>query len=169
MVEPKDKELHRIAVTGIIWKEEDGARKYLITKRAPHKKAWPGKWTVPGGGMEVTDYMQTEATYANSESPQWYNAVEKTLRREIKEEVNVEVSDIQYLLDVAFIRPDGIPAVGLSFYCKYASGDVARDEDATEYAWITAAEIPHYELIQGIDHEIQMVEERFSGIAAPHA
>ena len=26
----------------------------------------------------------------------------------------------------------------LSFYCKYAGGEVTLDEDATEYAWITA-------------------------------
>ena len=48
----------------------------------------------------------------------------------------------------------------LSFYCKYAGGEVTLDEDATEYAWITASQISDYELIQGIDHEIQLVEER---------
>ena len=161
MIEPTQRELHRIAITGIIWKVgEDGMRRYLITKRSPHKKAWPGKWTVPGGGMQTDDYMQTEATYQNSESPQWYNAVEKTLRREIKEEVGLEVSDVNYLLDLAFIRPDGVPAIVLSFYCKYAGGEVALDEDATEFAWITAAEIAKYELIQGIDHEITLVDER---------
>lgn len=169
MIEPKEKEMHRIAVTGIIWKEDpstgsgQGAvRKYLITKRAPHKKAWPGKWTVPGGGMEVDDYIHGEATYANSESPQWYGAVENTLRREIKEEVGLEVSDIGYLLDVAFIRPDGVPAIVLSFYCKYAGGEVALDEDAVEYAWITAAQVRDCELIQGIDHEIELVEEKLA-------
>lgn len=161
--EPIHHDLHRIAITGIIWKlDEDGTRRYLITKRSPTKKAWPNKWTVPGGGLETTDYMSTEATYQNSESPQWYNAVETTLRREIHEEVGVEVEDVQYLLDLAFIRPDGVPAIVLSFYCKYVSGDVVLDEDATEYAWITAAEVGNYELIQGIDHEIQMVEERLS-------
>lgn len=161
--EPIHHDLHRIAITGIIWKlDEDGARRYLITKRSPTKKAWPNKWTVPGGGLETTDYMSTEATYQNSESPQWYNAVETTLRREIREEVGVEVEEVQYLLDLAFIRPDGVPAIVLSFYCKYVSGDVVLDEDATEYAWITAAEVGSYELIQGIDHEIQMVEERLS-------
>lgn len=161
--QPVHTDLHRIAITGIIWKEDaDGSRKYLITKRSPTKKAWPNKWTVPGGGLETTDYMSTEATYQNSESPQWYNAVETTLRREIQEEVGLEVSDIQYLLDLAFIRPDGIPAIVLSFYCKYVSGEVVLDEDATEYAWITASEVGNYELIQGIDHEIQMVDERLS-------
>jgi len=115
---------------------------------------------VPGGGLDVNDYMHGEATYQNSESPQWYNAVETTLRREIKEEVGVEVEDINYLLDVAFIRPDGVPAIVLSFYCKYASGEVKLDEDAVEFAWITAEEVSSYELIQGIDHEILEVEKR---------
>lgn len=158
---PLHTELHRIAVTGIIWrKEEDGSYSYLATKRAPTKKAWPNKWTVPGGGLETKDYIESEATYANSESPQWYGAVENTLRREIREEVGVEVSDVEYLLDVTFIRPDGVPCVVLSFYCKYESGDIVLDEDATEYAWIKASELSRYEFIQGIDHEIEMVEER---------
>ena len=161
MITPIHTDLHRIAVTGIIWKkDENGTIRYLITKRSPTKKAWPGKWTVPGGGLETTDYMDTEATYANSESPQWYNAVERTLRREIKEEVNVEVEDIGYLLDLAFIRPDGIPAIVLSFYCKYVSGDVTLDEDAVEFAWITREEIPSYDLIQGIDHELSLVDDK---------
>ena len=158
---PVHTDLHRIAITGIVWKKDgDGSLRYLITKRAPTKKAWPNKWTVPGGGLETRDYMDGEATYANSESPQWYGAVENTLRREIREEVGLEVSDVRYLLDLTFIRPDGVPAIVLSFYCKYESGDVVLDADATEFAWIKADEVHAYELIQGIDHEIGMVEER---------
>lgn len=161
MAEPLYNDLHRIAVTGIIWRDgANGNREYLITRRAMHEKAWPGKWTVPGGGVEVSDYSKAEAKYQNSESPQWYNAVEHTLRSEIREEAGIEVENVQYLLDLAFIRTDGIPVVVLSFYCKYKSGDVVLNEDATEYAWITAGEVGKYELIHGIDHEIEMVEER---------
>lgn len=161
--EPIHTDLHRIAITGIVWKlDEDGTRRYLITKRAAHKKAWPGRWTVPGGGLETTDYMSRGATYQNSESPQWYNAVESALRREIKEEAGIEVTDINYLLDVAFIRPDGIPVVVLSFYAKYESGEVVLDEDSDDFAWVAASEVGDYELIQGIDHEIQMIEEKLS-------
>lgn len=162
MVESNSKELHRIAVTGIIWKEEGGVRKYLITKRALHKKVWPGKWTVPGGGLETNDYMQNDATYQNSESPQWYNAIENALRREIREEVGIEVGDTQFLLDVAFIRPDATPTIVFSFYCAYASGEVQLDEDATEYAWVAASEVKDYEFIQGIDHEIGLVDAQLA-------
>lgn len=159
--QPIHTDLHRVAVTGIIWRRtEDGVLQYLITKRSPHKKAWPGKWTVPGGGLETSDYMQSEATYANSESPQWYGAIEATLRREIHEEVGLEVEDIKYLLDLAFIRPDGVPAIVLSFYCRYASGEVVLDEDSVEYAWVSVDMLPSYELIQGIEHEIAAVDKR---------
>ncbi|MEA2701385.1 MAG: nucleoside triphosphatase [Candidatus Parcubacteria bacterium] len=160
---PVHDELHRVDVTGIIWrKDEDGKYRYLITKRAPHKKAWPGKWTVPGGGVHVHDYVNGEATYQNDESPQWYNAIEKALRRECLEEVGVEVDSVQYLLDVAFIGPDGIPRLVLSYFCRYVRGEIALDDSATEHAWVTAEEASSYDLIQGIDHEILEVEKRLS-------
>lgn len=108
-----ENELHRIAVTGIVWKEEDGVRKYLITKRAPHKKVLPNKWTVPGGGMEVNDYVGVAPSHHTEQGPQWYGVAERTLRREIKEEVRVVVGTIQYLTDLAFVTPDGVPMVVL--------------------------------------------------------
>lgn len=157
---PIHTELHRIATTGIIWREEDGVRRYLATKRAPGKKMWPNRWTVPGGGLEVKDYTETEARFQNSESPQWYHVLERGLLREIKEEVGVEVTDITFLQDVAFIRADGTPVIVFSFYCKYAGGEVALDEDATEYAWLTAEEAQTYDFIQGIEKEILATDER---------
>jgi len=48
----ENQKLHRITSTAIIYK--DG--KYLIIKRSPNKKAFPNKWTVPGGGLETDDY-----------------------------------------------------------------------------------------------------------------
>lgn len=160
---PVHDELHRIAVTGIIWKlDERGERRYLITKRSPHKKVFPNKWTVPGGGLEVSDYINDEPSFLNEESPQWYNTAEKTLRREIREEVGLEVEGVQYLLDVTFVRPDGSPVMVLSYYCKYKSGEIVLDEDTVEYAWVRADEVQNYDLIQGIDHEILEVDKRLS-------
>ena len=54
-MEVQNVELHRVVATAIIYR--DG--KYLIVKRSPNKKVFPGRWTVPGGGLEVTDYIDT--------------------------------------------------------------------------------------------------------------
>ncbi len=155
-MEIKDRELHRIAVTAIIYK--DG--KYLITKRAPFKKSFPNKWTVPGGGMEVDDYMNLKPSTV---SGQWYYAIEKTLRREVKEEVNLEIKKPTYLLDLAFISPQGVPCIVLSYYAEYESGDVKLDEDSTEYKWVTLAEAKEYDIIEGIWDEIEMVDKILKG------
>lgn len=151
-----DKELHRIAITGIIYNDEG---KYLITKRSLTKKAFPGKWTVLGGGVSTDDYIEDEPTNA---AGQWYNVVEKTLRREILEEVNVEIERPEYLLDLTFIRPDGVPVLILSYMCKYMSGDVTVDGDGgdtIDFAWATLHELKSYDLIDGILEEIEMVDK----------
>ena len=147
-----DKELHRVAVTCIV---SNDAGKYLITKRSPHKKVHPNKWTVPGGGLTTDDYVGTPQTHNNAG---WYGAVEKALRREVQEEVNIEIGEVSYLLDLTFIRPDGIPVLVLSYYAPYVSGEVKLDEDAVEYKWVTLKEAKELDLISGIYEEIEMVE-----------
>lgn len=151
-----DKELHRISITGIIYNDEG---KYLVTKRSLEKKAFPGRWTVPGGGINTDDYTSTEPTTSEG---QWYSVVEKTLRREILEEVGVEIERPEYLLDLTFIRPDNVPVLVLSYMCKYASGDVVIDNDGgdtIDFAWATLEELRSYDLIPGILEEVEMVQE----------
>ncbi|MDO8601115.1 MAG: NUDIX domain-containing protein [bacterium] len=150
-MEIKDRELHRIALTAIIRKDE----KYLLVRRNLNKKAFPGKWTVPGGGLEVDDYINSPSSGAG----QWYHAVENALRREVKEEVNLEVGKLNFLVDIAFIRPDGIPVVILSYWAEYKSGEVKLDEDSIDYAWVTTEEAKKYDLIEGISEEIEMVDK----------
>ena len=77
----KDKELHRIAITCIIYNDQG---KYLVTKRSPNKKVHPNKWTVPGGGLNTNDYTSRAQTHGNAG---WYGAVEEALLREVREEV----------------------------------------------------------------------------------
>lgn len=153
-MEIKDKELHRIAMTAIIY---DSDRKYLITKRAMHKKHFPGKWTVPGGGLSVDDYINLPRTVVGDN--QWYYSLTNGLIREVKEEVGLEVGKPEYLLDLTFIKGDGVPVLVLSYFAEYKGGDVVLDEDATEFKWISVDEVDQYELIEGIDHEIKMVDE----------
>lgn len=155
-MEIKDKELHRITTTCIIYNTE---KKYLVTKRSPTKKVHPNKWTVPGGGLNVDDYMHRPQTNGNQG---WYGAVEEALLREIKEEVGVKIGKAMYLLDLTFIRPDGIPVLVLSYYAPYISGDVVLDEDAVDFKWVTLAEAKDLDLIPGIYEELEMVEKLIS-------
>ena len=155
----QNKGLHRISLTAIIYRKQGKDFKYLITQRSLDKKAFPGQWTVPGGGLETDDYVNTKKTTKD----QWYFAVENSLRREIKEEVNLETGKIKYLLDIAFIRSDDIPVVILSFYCSYKSGKVKLDEDSIDYAWVTYKQAKKYDLIEGILEEIEMVDKILKG------
>ncbi|MDD5547699.1 MAG: NUDIX domain-containing protein [Candidatus Pacebacteria bacterium] len=155
-MEIKDKELHRVSSTAIIYNGD----KFLLTRRSLSKKAFPGKWTVPGGGLETDDYINTKPS---TSAGQWYFALNNSLKREIKEETNVEVGPIKYLLDLTFIRPDGVPVLVLSFYANYISGEVKLDDDSIDYAWVTYEEAKKYDIIDGILEEIKMVDEIIKG------
>lgn len=148
-------ELHRVVVTAIIVK--DG--KFLIAKRGLHKKVLPGKWAVPGGGMELSDYANTPKTIGDC----WYFAVEKTLKREVMEEVGVEIGRVQYLLDLAFEWPDGVPVIILSFWCYWKSGEVKLNDENIDYKWVSLEEAKNYDLIGGIWGELEMVDKILKG------
>jgi len=82
------------------------------------------------------------------------------LRREIKEECNLEVGKLNYLLDIAFIRPDGIPTLILSFYAPHKSGEVKLNpEENIDYVWATYEEAKNYELVEGLLKEIEIVDK----------
>ncbi len=148
-MEIQNKELHRISLTAIIHK--DG--KFLILQRNFNKKTFPGKWTVPGGKLETDDYINLPKTT----SDHWYFAIDRALRREIKEETDLEVEELKYLCDMIFIHPDGFPGVILSFYCDYESGDVKLNEENINYAWVSYEEAKGYDLVEGLIKEIEMV------------
>jgi len=151
-----DKELHRIVSTCIIYK--DG--KYLLLQRSFEKKVFPGKWTVPGGGLTTDDYINEPKTT----SDHWYFALENSLRREIKEEAGIEVGKINYLCDMTFIRPDNVPVIVLSFYAPYQSGEIKLNDESINHAWVTFDEVKNCDLIEGIADEIKMVNDLINQI-----
>lgn len=146
----KENNLHYVAATGIIIK--DG--KYLITKRALSKKAFPGKWTVPGGNLELINYINKP----KDTKEHWYNVIEKTLKREIMEEVGLEIKNIGYLTSMTFIKNDGNPMLILSYYADYSSGEIKLNEESCDYSWVTLDEAKNYNLIEGIYEEIVMLD-----------
>ncbi|HDY72779.1 MAG TPA: NUDIX domain-containing protein [bacterium] len=147
----KNHYLHEVAITAIIVK--DG--KYLITRRSPKKRRFPGMWTVPGGKMETSDYLQLP----KDTKYYWYNVLERTLRRELKEEVGIEVDNIEYVTSLATVHADGSPSLVISCMADYISGDIKLQEDELDkYAWVSLEEAKNYQLIDGIHDELVMAE-----------
>ncbi len=144
----------RIATTAIIWKNDGGGLKYLITKRAPHKRVHPGKWTVPGGGVTKEDFVDLPPTHPG----QWYHALENALVREVREEVDVTVDDVTFLVDIVTIRDDGSLSLILSYFARYVSGEVSLNDESSDFAWVSAHEARAYDLIPGIAEELVEVD-----------
>lgn len=148
--------LHEVAITAIIVKDD----KYLITRRSPRKKRFPGMWTVPGGKMETSDYLKLPKDTEHY----WYNVLERTLRREVKEEVGIEIDNIEYVTSLATVHKDGSPSLVISCMADYISGDVALQEDELdEFAWVNLEEVKKYNLIDGIYDELVMTEGKRKG------
>jgi len=146
--------MHLVAPTCVVVKDD----KVLILKRADHEKVYPGKWTVPGGKMERSEYEQTPKTTADA----WYGIIEETVRREVREESALEVDEPRYLLSLVFIRPDDIPVVTISYWAYWKSGDVVLDRDHSDFAWVTPDEAATYDMIEGIAEEIAEVGKLLS-------
>jgi len=143
---------HYIVVTGILVKEG----KYLIAKRADWEKAFPGKWTVPGGKLEALDYLLKK----KDTSEHWYNVLENLLRREVKEEVNLEIENIGYVTSMVYIRPDGIPCLIVSLFANPLEyQNIKLCNALTDYKWVSLEESKNYDLVEGMYEELVILDK----------
>lgn len=148
--------LHEVAITAIIVKDS----KFLIIKRSANKKRFPNMWTVPGGKLETKDYLDLP----KDTTDYWYNVLEKTLAREVKEEVGLEIENVQYVTSLATIHKDGAPSLVISCLADFKSGEVVlQKEEADEYQWVSLEEAKSYELIDGIYEELAMADKKLRG------
>lgn len=148
--------LHEVVITAIVVK----GGKYLILQRASEKKRFPNMWTVPGGRLEVKDYKDTPKETEHY----WYNVLEKTLRREVKEEAGIEIKNIDYVTSLATVHADGSPSLVISAMAEYAGGEVTLQPGETvNHAWVTLEEAKAYPLIDGIYDELVMADRKRRG------
>ena len=160
----KNEYLHEVAITGIIVKEGGSTgsseAKYLITRRSPNKKRFPGMWTVPGGKMETSDYLKLP----KDTEFYWYNILERTLRREIKEEVGIDIDNIEYVTSLVTVHSDGSPSLVISCVADYVSGEIKlQTEENDQFVWVNLEEAKNYNLLDGIYEELVMVENKRKG------
>src|SRR3989338_7739100 len=154
--ESQNQYLHEVAITAIIIK----GGSYLITRRDKNKKRFPGMWTVPGGKMESSDYLKLPKDTKHY----WYNVLERTLKREVKEEVGIDIEHIEYVTSLAMMHKDGNPSLVISCIADYAGGEVTlQKEELGEFAWVTLKEAKKYALLDGIYDELVMAENMRKG------
>ena len=151
-------DLHIVSITAILV-NEDG--KFLIAKRSDNLERWPGRWTVPGGKLEKNDYANREH---DTKAGQWYNVVEDSIKREVREEVGLDLLDVEYLVSLAFMRKDNTPTLVISLYSKNFEGDIKLNDELVDYKWVSLEEAKNYDLIEGIYEEIELVNKKLNGI-----
>ena len=149
-----DKNLGHYIVVTVIPVNSEG--KFLICKRAEWEKAFPGLWTVPGGKMEVLDYALRDRDTKHH----WYNVFEETAKREVKEEVGLDVDELGYVTSLVYLRSDRIPCIIVSLYAMCDDVNVKLEKCLVDYAWVNLEEAKEYDLIDGIYEELKVLDRQ---------
>ena len=110
--------------------------------------------------METNDYL---ALPKDTEF-YWYNVLERTLKREVKEEVGLDIGNIEYITSLATVHEDGAPSLVISCAADWLSGEVKLQEGETDaYEWVTLDEAKNYDLLDGIYEEFEIAEKKRRG------
>ncbi len=118
---------HVVAVFGFIQKDD----KYLIAKRSASDPQSGGEWSIPSGKVEIVEGKEV---------------LEDALKREIKEEVGLEIEDEIVLIgNAAFTRVSGDNVIALTFLCKWKSGVAKPLEDQEDVQWMTLNQLKEYD------------------------
>jgi len=87
---------------------------------------WKGKYVIPGGHIELGE------------------TIEQALKREIKEETNLDIFDIKFIISQEFIFGEEFHKkkhfIFLDYVCKTKTADVILDREGTDYRWTTIDE-----------------------------
>ena len=87
---------------------------------------WRDKWVVPGGHIELGE------------------TIEESLIREVKEETNLDIYDIEFICFQEFIYDDLFwkrrHYIFFDYACKTDSTEVILNSEAQEYTWVSLEE-----------------------------
>lgn len=81
-------------------------------------------------------------------------------KREVKEEVRLEIESLDYVTSLVYIRSDKIPSLIISLWAETPKGEVRLCPALTEYKWVSLEEAKHYDLIEGIYEELEILDKK---------
>ncbi len=123
----------RIAVRGLIYNQNN---EVLLLRRSRPARGETGYWELPGGGLD------------HGESPQ------QALLREIQEETRLEVEVGMPLLVWDYVRSDQLQIIGMTFFCRWTSGNIGLSHEHDTYTWVTLEQISKYKVFPELQSEI---------------
>lgn len=114
-----------VNVEGAIYKDN----KWLLVKRSEKEEHAAGGYALVGGTAELEGDSS--------------DILERTLHREVKEEVGIEIINLQYVNSSSFISDTGFPVIDIVFVCDLLSGEPYAKciDEVDEVTWMTTEQI----------------------------
>ena len=114
-----------VAVGAVI---EDESDRILLVKHVPQRGGfWQGKWICPGGRLE------------------WGESIENGIRREVREETNLEISLTHPLIPFERIVQggsfSGLHVIYIDYLAKATSSELKVGDDVGEALWVSKQEL----------------------------
>jgi 8-oxo-dGTP pyrophosphatase MutT (NUDIX family) len=165
--EAKQEKLFYVVANIIIINPADAT--CLLLKRSLREKVLPGKWAFPGGKLEHDDVRRLLAETGNEPINGINNIMGILAKREAKEECGLDVDSEKSAVvsNKVFVRPDGVPVYMAIVKAEYAGGDIVLEEDAfTDFAWVSEADLPKYDCIDGVPEEAKAAMASYSKAVA---
>jgi len=115
-----------VAVGAVITDDSD---RVLLVKHKPERGGfWQGKWICPGGKLELGE------------------SIEDGIRREVKEETNLEIKLTTPLIPFErIVESEGqtkLHVIYIDYLAELCSGDLQPDSDVGEAKWVPRKDLP---------------------------
>ncbi|WP_335871740.1 NUDIX domain-containing protein [Bacillus sp. 2205SS5-2] len=122
--------------------------KWLLILRSEKEEHAGGSLSLVGGKCEIEGVSS--------------DVLERTLKREIYEEVGSEVTGIKYVNSSSFVTDSGINVIDIVFLCHHKLGEpyAKSTEEVDDVIWMTTSEIlAHKELPEYLKKNIRLAEK----------
>ncbi len=143
-----------VNVEAAIYKRTEAGLKWLVIKRSDREEHAPGIISLVGGKVETEEADN--------------DVLEKTVRREVEEEVGVRMEGrLEYLESTSFWIKEGYLVIDIIFLAEFRSGParVCDTDEVAEVYWLNREEIAAHEkapdyLLNTVDRARRCLQEK---------